>query len=226
MSKISWDAAGERLYETGVSKPVLYPQNADGTYPLGVGWNGMSNFTESPSGAEPTPVYANNSKYLTLVSLEEFGGSLEAYTYPDEFAACDGSSELVAGVYAGQQSRKPFGLCYRTEIGSDTEAPGVAGYKLHLIYGATASPSEKAYQTINDNPEAIAMSWEIATTPVAVAGMKPTASLVIDSTKVDAGLLAALEVILYGADGTPGTAPRLPLPNEVKTLMTPAPAQG
>lgn len=222
MSKIVWDASGERLYETGVSKAVLYPRDANGLYPLGVGWNGFSKFTESPSGAEPSSVYANNSKYLTLMSLEELGGSIEAYMYPDEFAACDGSAELVAGVYAGQQSRKPFGLCYRTEIGSDTQAPGVKGYKLHLIYGATASPAEKAYQTINDNPEAMALSWEISTVPVVVSGMKPSASLVIDSTTADADKLAALEAILYGTDGTPGAAPRLPLPDEIKTLMTPA----
>ena len=218
MSKIVWDKVGERLYETGVKQGVLYPQDATGAYPLGVAWNGLTAVTESPSGAESTPIYADDIKYLNLVSAEEFGATIEAYTYPDEFALCDGSADLVAGVSVGQQSRKAFGLCYRTSLGNDVEGADF-GYKLHLIYGAQAAPSEKGYQTINDSPEAITFSWEITTTPVAVTGLKPTACLIIDSTKVDAAKLTALEEILYGKDGTPGAAPRLPLPDEIKTLM-------
>ena len=215
---IVWDQSGQRRYESGVSKGVLYPQNSDGTYPLGVGWNGLSNVTESPSGAEASPVYANNSKYLNLISVEEFGCSIEAYTYPDEFAECDGSKEIVLGAVIGQQPRKPFGLCYRTELGNDISGIGT-NYKLHLIYGCSAAPSEKAYQTISDNPEAIAFSWEVTTVPVDVPGFKPTASLVIDSTKANAAKLAALETILYGSAEA---AARLPLPNEIITLLTPA----
>ena len=214
-ARIIWDKSGERRYETGVSRGVLYPQNIDGTYPLGVGWNGLSNITESPSGAEATPVYANNSKYLNLMSVEEFGCSIEAYTYPDEFMACDGSKEIVDGAFIGQQPRTPFGLCYRTELGNDTSGVGTS-YKIHIVYGCSASPSEKAYQTINDNPEAIAFSWEVTTVPVEVAGFKPTASLVIDSTKADATKLAALEDILYGSATA---AARLPLPSEIMTLL-------
>lgn len=223
MSKIVWDKTGERLYETGVKNGVLYPQS-NGTYPKGVAWNGLTAVTESPSGAEATALYADDMKYLNLYSAEEFGATIEAYTYPDEFGECDGSAELVEGVLIGQQARKAFGLCYRTVIGNDTDGEA-HGYKLHIIYGAMASPSEKAYATINDSPEAITFSWEVTTTPVNVTGKKPTASIVIDSTKADPTKLAALEVILYGKDpttqdGNDGVEPRLPLPDEIKTLMT------
>lgn len=223
MSKIVWDKTGERLYETGVKNGVLYLQT-NGVYNNGVAWNGLTAVTESPSGAEATALYADDMKYLNLYSAEEFGATIEAYTYPDEFAECDGSKELVDGVVIGQQARKAFGLCYRTVIGNDTDGEA-HGYKLHIIYGAMASPSEKAYATINDSPEAITFSWEVTTTPVNVTGAKPTASVVIDSTKADPTKLAALEVILYGKDpttdgGNDGVAPRLPLPDELKTLMT------
>lgn len=196
MSKLVWDQTGERLYETGVKNGVLYIPT-DGVYSKGVAWNGLTAVTESPSGAEATALYADDTKYLSLMSTEEFGATIEAYTYPDEFAQCDGSASLVTGVMIGQQPRKTFGLCYRTTIGNDTEGNDF-GYKLHIIYGALASPSEKAYATINDSPEAITFSWEITTTPVNVTGAKPTASLTIDSTKVDAEKLAALEKVLYG----------------------------
>lgn len=223
MSKIVWDKTGERLYETGVKNGVLYLQT-NGVYNKGVAWNGLTAVTESPSGAEATALYADDMKYLNLYSAEEFGATIEAYTYPDEFAECDGSKELVDGVVIGQQTRKVFGLCYRTVIGNDTDGEA-HGYKLHIIYGAMASPSEKAYATINDSPEAITFSWEVTTTPVNVTGAKPTASVVIDSTKADPAKLAALEVILYGKDpttegGSDGGDPRLPLPDELKTLMT------
>ena len=177
--------------------------------------------TESPSGAEATALYADDTKYLSLMSAEEFGATIEAYTYPDEFAACDGSAELADGVMIGQQKRSTFGLCYKTTIGNDTDGND-HGYKLHIIYGAMAAPSEKAYASINDSPEAITFSWEITTTPVNVTGAKPTASLVIDSTKADPSKLAALEDILYGKDGEPANEPRLPLPDEIKSLMTAA----
>lgn len=216
MSKqLVWDKVGERFYETGVKKGVLYPQES-GEYPLGVAWNGLTAVTESPSGAEPTPLYADDIKYLNLMSVEELGGSIEAYIYPDEFAECDGSAELVKGVSIGQQTRKAFGLCYRTVLGNDTDNNDY-GYKLHIIYGCLASPSEKAYSTINNSPEPITLSWEFTTTPVEVAGAKPTASITIDSTKADPTKLAALEKILYGDESTD---PRLPLPDEIKTLMT------
>ena len=221
MSKLVWDKTGERLYETGIKNGVLYVQSESGTYPTGVAWNGLTAITESPSGAEATALYADDIKYLNLMSNEEFGATIEAYTYPEEFAECDGSKELVDGVMIGQQARKTFGLCYRTALGNDTEGND-HGYKLHIIYGALAAPSEKAYSTINDSPEAITFSWEITTTPVNVTGAKPTASIVIDSTKADPTKLAALEDILYGKDGDSGsgTGPRLPLPDEIKTLMT------
>lgn len=215
MSKLVWDKTGERLYETGVKQGVLYVQAAGGTYPKGVAWNGLTTVTESPSGAEATALYADDIKYLNLMSTEELGGTIEAYTYPDEFAECDGSAALVDGVYIGQQARKTFGLCYRTTLGNDVDS-NAYGYKLHLVYGALASPSEKAYATINDSPEAITFSWEFSTTPVSVEGFKPTANLVIDSTKVDAEKLAALEKILYGDAETEA---RLPLPDEVAQVM-------
>lgn len=218
MAKLTWDKVGEHFYETGVKNCVLYIPTS-GIYSKGVAWNGITAVTESPSGAEATPLYADDTKYLNLYSSEEFGATIEAYTYPDEFAQCDGSAEIADGVTIGQQQRKPFGLCYRTVIGNDTDNND-HGYKLHIIYGCMASPSEKAYATINDSPEAITFSWEISTTPVMVAGHKATASLTIDSTKADPAKLAALEDILYGKDGEPGSEARLPLPDEIKTLMT------
>lgn len=228
MSKLVWDATGERLYETGVRNGVLYPINSNGIYTPGVAWNGLTAVTESPSGAEATKLYADDIQYLNLYSAEEFGATIEAYTYPDEFALCDGSASLGTGVIIGQQPRKTFGLCYRTVVGNDVDGEA-HGYKLHLIYGAKASPSEKAYATINDSPEAITFSWELTTTPVNVTGFKPTATVIIDSTKCDADKLAALEAILYGTDaidpdeeggeGTPATDPRLPLPDEIATIF-------
>ena len=214
MAKLTWDATGERLYETGVKMGVLYVQTG-GTYPKGVAWNGLTAVTESPSGAEPTALYADDIKYMNLMSNEEFGATIEAYTYPDEFAECDGSASIATGVYIGQQSRKTFGMCYRTVLGNDAENNDY-GYKLHLIYGALAAPSEKGYTTINDSPEAITFSWEVSTTPVEVTGHKPTASITIDSTKTEAGKLTALETILYGSESED---PRLPLPDEIITLM-------
>ena len=215
MSKLVWDQTGKRLYETGVKQGVLYVQDAGGTYPKGVAWNGLTTVTESPSGAEATALYADDIKYLNLISTEELGGTIEAYTYPDEFAECDGSASIATGVYIGQQARKTFGLCYRTTLGNDVDN-NAHGYKLHLIYGAIAAPSEKAYNTINDSPEAITFSWEFSTTPVNVNGFKPTASITIDSTKVDAEKLTALEKILYGDTEV---EPRLPLPDEVAQTM-------
>ena len=228
MSKLVWDKTGERFYETGVKNGVLYiPTN--GVYSKGVAWNGLTAVTESPSGAEATALYADDIKYLNLMSAEEFGATIEAYTYPDEFAQCDGSAALVDGVMLGQQKRSTFGLCYRTTIGNDTDGND-HGYKLHLIYGCLAAPSEKAYATINDSPEAITFSWEVTTTPVSVAGFKPTSCITIDSTKADEAKLKALEAVLYGTDGESsgtGTEARLPLPGEIKTLMSgTAPAAG
>lgn len=218
MSKIVWDQTGERLYETGVKRGVLYVQDSGGTYPKGVAWNGLTAVTESPSGAEATPLYADDIKYLNLISTEELGGTIEAYTYPDEFAECDGSASIATGVYIGQQPRKTFGMCYTTTVGNDVDS-NAHGYKLHLIYGALASPSEKAYSTINDSPEAITFSWEFSTTPVNVTGFKPTANIVIDSTKTTPEKLAALEKILYGDTEV---EPHLPLPDEVAQVMTAA----
>lgn len=221
MSKLVWDQTGERLYETGVSRGVLYTMDNTGAYPLGVAWNGLTSVSESPEGADAEDIYADNIKYLSLIAAETFGATVEAYTYPDEFALCDGSVELTPGVMIGQQPRKTFGMCYRTELGNDIQGEAY-GYKLHLIYGCKASPSEKSYETINDSPEAITFSWEISTTPVNVTGHKATASLVIDSTKVTAEKLAALEAVLYGTDGeggAEGTAPRLPLPDEIVELL-------
>ena len=214
MSKIVWDQTGERLYETGVNHGVLYIPTS-GVYSKGVAWNGLTAVTESPSGAEPTALYADDIKYLNLMSAEEFACTIEAYTYPDEFAECDGSASLVAGVSIGQQPRKTFGLCYRTTVGNDVDG-NAHGYKLHMVYGCLASPSEKAYATINDSPEANTFSWEVSTTPVNVTGHKPTALLTIDSTKADPAKLAALEKILYGDTEA---EPRLPLPDEIATLM-------
>ena len=216
MAKIVWDAIGERFYETGVKNGVLYVY--DGTnkkYGNGVAWNGLTAVTESPSGAEATALYADDIKYLNLMSAEEFGGTIEAYTYPDEFKACNGEADLATGVTIGAQTRKAFGLCYRTTIGNDTDGNDY-GYKLHLVYGAQAAVSEKAYATINDSPEAITFSWEFTTTPVSVAGHKPTACVTIDSTKVDAEKLAALEAKLYGSESE---EPALPLPDEIATMF-------
>ena len=259
--KIAWDKTGERLYETGVKNGVLYPQDTSGAYPKGVAWNGLTAVTESPSGAEATALYADDIKYLNLMSLEEFGATIEAYMYPEEFEKCDGSASLAAGVTIGQQKRNPFGLSYRTVLGNDVDNNDY-GYKLHVIYGALAAPSEKGYASINDSPEAITFSWELTTTPVSVAGFQPTASVVIDSTKAKPEKLAELEAILYGTDNTllaeqpddwttnyanyftktgseytkvtgesapswetgkyysAGSEPRLPLPDEIASIMS------
>ena len=216
MSKIVWDAIGEHTFETGVRNGVLYLKDAEGAYSNGVAWNGLTSVSESPEGAEPTDLYADDIKYLSLMSAENFKATIEAYTYPVEFEECDGSATIAKGVVIGQQSRKPFGLCYRTAIGNDTDG-NEHGYKLHIVYGCQASPSEKQYSTINDSPEAITFSWEVSTTPVNVTGKKPTATLIIDSTKTDKAKLTALEAILYGSEQT---EPRLPLPDEIATLMT------
>lgn len=221
MSRIKWDQVGERKYETGVDRCVLYPMADDGTYTKGVAWNGMSAITESPSGAEPTAVYADNQKYLNLYSAEDFGATIEAYTYPDEWEACDGSAEVAPGVTIGQQDRQAFGLCYRTLIGNDVQDTKY-GYKIHIIYGAKASPSERTHNTVNESPEAGTMSWEVTTTPVDVPGFKPTANFTIDSTKTSPEKLAAIEALLYGADAdgeTPAVEARLPLPAEIIELM-------
>lgn len=228
MAKLVWDKIGERLYETGVKMGVVYPQSSEGTYPKGAAWNGLISVTESPSGAEATPLYANDNKYLNLISNEEFGGTIEAYTYPDEFGPCNGAVEAVPGVKLSQQPRKQFGLCYRTGLGNDTEGYD-HGYKLHLVYNCLAAPSESAYSTVNDSPEAITLSWEFSTTPVAVTGYKALAHLEIDSTKVKKEELKALEEILYGKDPSSpelsdGKEPRLPLPDEVIGMFTGAAA--
>lgn len=215
MAKIVWDESGKRLYETGVKNGVLYIQDETGAYAKGVAWNGLTAVTESPSGAEATPLYADDIKYLELFSAEEFGATIEAYTYPEEFEACDGSASLGTGVTIGQQDRKTFGLCYRTVLGNDVKS-NEYGYKLHLIYGAKAAPSEKGYQTINDSPEAITFSWEVTTTPVNVTGFKPTASVTIDSTKIDAAKLKTIEDMLYGTESVEA---KLPLPDELKTIL-------
>ena len=222
MSVLVWDKSGERLYETGVNHGVLYVQNSSGSYGNGVVWNGLTGVTESPDGAEPTDLWADNIKYASLRSAETFGATIEAYTYPEEFAECDGSYAIADGVYIGQQNRKPFGFCYRTEVGSDTiaDASGDEGYKLHIIYNATASPTEKAYETINDSPDAITFSWEITTTPVPVNGHKPTSTITIDSTKFTTAeakaKLKALEDTLYGSAST---EPTLPSPNEIMAMF-------
>lgn len=228
--KIKWDETGKRFYETGVDHTVLYPISNDGKYNKGVAWNGVTAITETPSGADPNNLYADNIKYLVLVGAEDFGYNIEAYTYPDEWAACDGSAEPVPGMTIGQQSRKTFGLCHRTKLGNDVDGQD-HGYKLHLLYGGLASPSERNYQTVNDSPEAINFSWDVTTTPVDVPGFKPTACVIIDSTKVSAAKLAALEEILYGKDpttegGSDGVEARLPLPAEVIDLLKDEPAAG
>lgn len=214
MSKLVWDQTGERWYETGVDRGVLYPQ-VGGAYPAGSAWSGLISVTKTPSGAEATPLYANNHKYANLISTEELGGSIEAYTYPEEFAACNGEAEVVKGVHVGQQKRTAFGMTYRNLIGNDTEGTK-AGYKITLIYGCQATPSEEADTTINDNPEAKTMSWEFTTTPVEMTGFDPTSSIEIDSRTVDAEKLKALEDILYG---TSEIEAYLPLPDEVATLF-------
>jgi hypothetical protein len=215
MSKLTWDQVGERVYETGVDHGVLYIPDSSGSYDEGYAWNGLVTVTESPSGAESNPQYADNIKYLNLLSAEEFGATIEAFTYPDEFAQCDGTAMPEPGVAIGQQARKIFGLCYRTKVGNDTEGQDY-GYKLHLIYGAQAAPSEKAYATVNDSPEAITFSWDVTTTPVAVPGYKPSASITVDSTQVDAAALADLEDMLYGTSGVDAA---LPLPGDVLDLF-------
>lgn len=217
MAAIKWNEVGSRVYETGVQKGVLYLINEAGKYANGVAWNGLVSVNESPSGAEPTPLYASDSKYIELMSAEEFGASIEAYTYPDEFEACDGSAELDAGITIGQQPRSMFGLCYRTTKGNDV-AGNEYGYKLHLIYGAKAAPTEKAYTTINDSPEAITFSWELTTTPVEVPGFKPTASITIDSTKVTPANMVKIEELLYGTATKEAT---LPMPSEILALVKP-----
>lgn len=222
--RLVWDQTGERVYETGTKMGVLFVQDETGAYPKGVAWNGLRSVTESPSGAEATALYANDSKYLELYSNEEFGCTISAYTYPDEFTECDGAKEVVAdsGVFVGQQARKAFGLSYRTVLGNDTKGEDY-GYKLHLVYGAKASPSEKGYSTINDSPEAIELSWECTTTPVNVEGFKPTSHLEIDSTKVKPDKLKKIEDILYGTNGTgsdsTGTESRLPMPEEIISIL-------
>lgn len=218
--RLTWDDAGKRFYETGVKQGVLYPQDDNGAYPKGVAWNGLTAVTESPEGAEPTPLYADDIKYLNLLSTEEFKATVEAYTYPDEFAECDGSGSLVEGVTIGQQDRKTFGLSYRTSLGNDVKGNDY-GYKLHIVYGCLAAPSEKAYATVNDSPEAITFSWEVSTTPVNVTGFKPTASLVLDSVKLGAAKMKAIEDVLYGSSAAEA---RLPLPDEIKSIIESAAA--
>lgn len=225
MAKIVWDAVGEHFYETGVDHGILYQVDDNGAYVDGVAWNGLTNVSESPSGAEPQKLYADNMNYLTLYSAEEFGLTIEAYTYPEEFEQNDGSAVPVDGVTVGQQTRKSFGLCYRTKVGNDVKGDDL-GYKLHLVYGCRAAPSERGYATINDSPEAITFSWEVSTTPVQIAGFEPSAVLVIDSTKFTTEAaktkLTTLENMLYGTDGsgnTEGTAPQLPLPITVLTTL-------
>ena len=219
MAKLQWDQTGQKIYETGISNGVLYVANGSGGYGTGVAWNGLISVTESPSGAEPSPIYADNIKYLSLTGVEEFGASIEAYTYPDEFAECDGSAELKTGMTVGQQARKTFGLVYKTVIGNDAAGESY-GYKIHIIYGCQAAPSEKAYSTINDSPEAITFSWDITTTPVSVTNKKPTASVVLDSTKISAANMTAIEAKLFGGTAS-GDNPMLLLPDAIAALITP-----
>lgn len=217
MSKLVWDQTGEKYYETGVDRGVVYPKDGSGAYPEGFAWNGLTAVNESPSGAESTPLYADNAKYLELTSAEEFGGTIEAYTYPDEFAACDGSADLVKGVSAMQQDRQHFGFCYRTLVGNDTTGTK-HGYKIHLVYDAVAKPSSRDNSTVNDSPEAVTMSWEFSTTPVTIKadGFKPTAHLIVNSTKLSPAKLSKLEDILYGSESAKA---RLPLPDEIISLV-------
>ena len=215
MARLIWDEVGQRFFETGVKNGVLYVQDDDGLYKNGVVWNGLTAVTESPSGAEETPLYADDVKYLTLRSAEEFGATVEAYTYPEEFEQCDGSASIADGVTIGQQARRAFGLCYRTSVGNDIQGQNYS-YKLHLIYGCTVAPSEKSYSTINDNPEAITFSWELSTVPVPVDGFSPTASLVIDASKVDKGKMQQLEDALFGDETNEA---KLLLPNEIMELL-------
>lgn len=216
MPKLTWDQVGERTYETGVEQCALYPfDTAKNTYGSGVAWNGITKVEENPSGGEASPVYANNKKYLNLMSAEEFAATIGAYTYPDEFAECDGSKEIAPGVYAGQQSRKTFGLAYKSLKGNDTEGTDY-GYKIHLVYGCLAAPSSKAYNTVNESPEAGEMSWTVSTTPVDVPGAKPSATIVVDSTKCDKDKLKQLEDIIYGTDSAEA---KLPMPNEIIELV-------
>lgn len=215
MSKLVWDQDGERLYETGTEQGVLYPKSDDGTYPKGYAWNGLTGVSEAPSGAEETALYADNIKYLSLTSTEEFGATITAYTYPEEFEQCDGSADISTGVTIGQQDRIPFGLVYKTKIGNDTKGND-HGYKLHIVYGAKAKPSSRDYKTVNDSPEAIEMSWEITTTPIKVPGFKSTATITIDSTKANHVKLAKLEDVLFGSDTSDA---RLPLPAEIIEIM-------
>lgn len=225
MSRIVWDEVGKRFYETGVKNAVLYKQADNGTYPKGVAWNGITAINENPSGAEATPLWADDIKYIELRSAEEFGATIEAYMSPEEFDECDGCAEVADGMTIGQQNRRPFGLVYKTTLGNDVKKNDY-GYKLQIIYNATASPSGKNYQTINDSPEAMTLSWEVSTIPVAVKGYKPTATVEIDSTKADATKLKALEDVLFGTDGdgtTEGTVARLPLPDEIKAILTGTP---
>ena len=212
MSKLVWDQVGEKLYETGTKKGVLYLQAANGTYPMGYAWNGLTSVSETPDGGDANDIYADDIKYLVLRGVENFGGTIEAYTYPPEFEECDGTAQIATGVKIGQQTRKKFGLSYRSRIGNDTEGDSL-GYKLHLVYGCSANPSERGYQTVNDSPEAITFSWEISTTPISMDGYKPVSLITIDSTKVDSDKLAALETILYGSESADA---KLPMPNEIK----------
>lgn len=216
MTALTWDNVGERLYETGVDRGVLFIPDESGDYGSGVAWNGLTQVAENPSGAAATPQFADNIKYLNLISHEDFGATIDAFTYPEEFAQCDGTAVPQPGLAVGQQGRKVFGLCYRTRVGNDIDGTD-HGYKLHMVYGAQAAPSARAYATINDQPAAIAFSWAVTTTPVQVSGLKPTALLTVDSTLVDAGDLAALEAVLYGDEATD---PRLPLPDEVIAMFT------
>lgn len=215
MTKLVWDEIGKRLYELGVKRPVLYKPNTEGKYVDGVAWNGFTSVNQNPSGAESTPLFANDSKYLSLTSSEEFGATIEAYTYPKEFAECDGSAELIKGVRVGQQARKPFGLSYVTTLGNDLLKEEY-GYVIHLVYGCMASPSSRQYETINKDPEAMKLSWELTTTPVAVEGKRPTAHLEIVSTDLEKEKLKKLEDILYGTESEPA---RMPLPDEIKSIL-------
>lgn len=216
MAKLSWDETGKRFYETGTDRAVLFPQTGEnGAYGAGVAWSGLTGVTESPSGADETSLYADNMKYLSLRSAEEFGGTITAYQYPDEWEQCDGSAELETGVILGQQARTPFGLCYRTLLGNDVKRNDYS-YKLHFIYGATVSPSERAYQTVNDSPEAIEFSWEFDTTPISVDGFKSTSCITVDASKVDKTKLKALEDMVYGTDEK---EPQMPLPADFKTIF-------